>query len=94
MPMGGGDAPLVEDPLTLDERKDVAEVCMTKLALEPIPALVDDMQDTANTAYEAWPDRLFLVGRDGRIAYKGGPGPWGFLPDELEEAIEAELARE
>ena len=76
----------------MEERQDVAAVCMTKLALEPMPALVDDMQDTANTLYEAWPDRLYLIGRDGRISYRGGPGPMGLLPDELAAAIEKELA--
>jgi type I thyroxine 5'-deiodinase len=90
-PMGGGGMPIVEDPVSLAERKAVATVCMTKLALEPMPALVDDMDDTANKAYSAWPDRLYLVGKDGRIAYRGGPGPFGFSPDELEQAIRAAL---
>ena len=85
--------PIVEDPITLAERRAVATVCMTKLALDPMPALVDDMEDTANRAYDAYPDRLYLVGKDGRIAYRGGPGPFGFDPDELEEAIRRELAR-
>jgi type I thyroxine 5'-deiodinase len=93
-PMGGGGMPIVEDPVTLDERNEVARVCMTKLALEPMPALVDGVDDTVNTAYAAWPDRLYLVGRDGRIAYRGGPGPFGFSPDELEEAIKEELRRD
>lgn len=90
-PMGGGNAPLVEDPVTAAERKAVAETCMSKLALEPMPALIDDMSDSVNDDYGAWPDRLYLVGKDGRIAYRGGPGPFLFSPDELEEAIEKEL---
>lgn len=85
------DMPLVEDPVTLEEREQVAAVCMTKMALEHMPALVDDMQDTANNAYSAWPDRLYLIGRDGRVAYKSGRGPFGFIPDELEDAILEEL---
>jgi len=36
---------------------------------------------------------LYLVGRDGRIAYQGGEGPFGFDSDELAGAIDAELAR-
>lgn len=87
--MGG--MPVVEDPISQEERNQVAQVCMTKLALEPMPALVDDMDDTVNTNYGAWPERLFLVGRDGRIAYSGGPGPKRFAPDELDEAIREEL---
>ncbi len=83
--------PIVEDPLSLEERNGVAAVCMTKLELEPMPALVDDVDDSVNKAYAAWPDRLYLVGKDGKIAYRGGPGPFGFDPDELETAIRGEL---
>ena len=90
-PMGGDGVPIVEDPVSLLERKEVAKVCMTKLSLEPMPALVDDMDDSVNTAYAAWPDRLYLIGRDGRVAYHGGRGPFGFTPDELEMAIRREL---
>jgi len=43
--------------------------------------------------YAGWPDRLYLIGKNGRIAFKGGPGPKGFLPAELEAAIKAELRR-
>ena len=49
------------------------------------------MEDSVNQAYGGWPDRLYLVGVDGKIAYKGGRGPFGFEPDELEEAIEEAL---
>jgi len=83
--------PIVEDPVTLGERNEVAAVCMTKLALEPMPALVDNIDDKVSRDYAAHPDRLYLVGRDGRIAYQGGPGPFGFEPDDLEAAIRKEL---
>lgn len=86
-PMGGSDAPIVEDPITWQERKQVARVCMAKLALDPIPALVDDLDDEVGSAYVAHPDRLYLIGKDGNIAYRGGPGPFGFDPDGLEQAI-------
>lgn len=92
-PMGGTNAPIVEDPTNLLERKEVAKVCMSKMELDPIPALIDDLDDAVNYAYSAWPDRLYLVGRDGKITYRGGPGPYGFKPDELEKAIREELAK-
>jgi len=91
-PMGGGGMPVVEDPVNLGERKSVAAICMAKLALSPMPALVDDLDDTANKAYFAWPDRLYLIGKDGRVAYHGGPGPFQFAPEELQSAIKKELA--
>jgi hypothetical protein len=59
---------------------------MTKLALE-MPALVDEMDDAVGVAYVGVPERLYLVGRDGRIAYKGGVGPMYFQPAEWEQAI-------
>ncbi len=87
-PVGGNDdLPPIADHETLAERKQVAEVCMTKLELEPIPALVDDIGDSVNEAYGAWPDRLYLIGADGRVAYRGDPGPLGFDPGQLEDAI-------
>ena len=91
--MSGGAHPIVEEPLTLDERESVAALCMTKMEMEPMPALVDGMDNAVDKAYAAKPDRLYLVGRDGKVAYKSGPGPFGFKPDELEAAIEAELAK-
>ena len=90
-PLGGNGMPIVEDPVSLAERNAVAQVCMTKLALEPIPALVDDLDDAVGRAYAGHPDRLYLVGREGKIAYHGFEGPMGFDPEELEEAIRAEL---
>lgn len=92
LPKGGGADPVVEDPRTLAERQSLAETCLSKLALEAIPALVDTLDDAAGRAYNAWPDRLYLIGLDGTVRYQGGPGPDGFVPDELEAAIRSELA--
>jgi hypothetical protein len=50
------------------------------------------MEGTVDRAYEAWPDRLLLVDREGRVAYRSGPGPFGFEPDDLEEAIDLEAS--
>ena len=52
-----------------------------------MPALVDDMEDSVSKAYAAKPDRLYLVGKEGKVVYRGGRGPSGFHPEELEEAI-------
>jgi type I thyroxine 5'-deiodinase len=32
-------------------------------------ALLDDFRDTTEVAYTGWPDRLYAIGRDGRVAY-------------------------
>jgi hypothetical protein len=82
----------VSDPQTRGEREGVAETCATRFALD-MPVLVDGVGDEVARLYGGWPDRLYLIGADGRIAYQGGPGPFGFRVDELESAIERELAR-
>ena len=92
-PLGGDGNPVVEEPRDMLERSGVAQVCMTKLDMGPIPALIDNMDNAVEQAYAAHPDRLYLIGRDGKVAYRGGPGPGGFLPDELESAIQVELEK-
>lgn len=87
-----GTLQLIEDPISTLERANVAAQCVADLDL-PMPALVDGVNDAVNQAYQGWPDRLFLVGRDGRIAYSGGRGPFFFAPDALEDAIQTELGR-
>ena len=81
------DGVLVESHKTLEERIDVGQTCMIKMALE-LPALVDNMDDAVASAYGAMPERLYLVGADGYVAYKGDLGPMGFDPVSWEEAIE------
>jgi hypothetical protein len=46
------------------------------------------MENSTDLKYYALPDRLYLIARDGRVAYRGGPGPFGFVAIELEHAIE------
>lgn len=86
-----GDHPLVQEPITLEERKKLAGSCTTGLRIAHLPTLVDKMDDAVNKAYGAHPDRLYLVGKNGKIAYAGARGPMGFKPDELESAIKKHL---
>jgi len=72
---------------TLGERCAVAGTCLTKLGIE-FPAVIDDLANTAERAFTAWPDRLYVIDRDGRVAYKSKPGPFGFKPDEVNTTLE------
>jgi len=81
-----GSAYRINDPQTIEERRKVAGMCETGLQYG-IRTYVDEMDDAVMTAYAAWPERLYLVGQDGRIAYAGGPGPFGFILAELKNAI-------
>ena len=77
---------------TIEERREVASRSALLLR-HGIPTLVDEMDDGVMTAYAAHPDRLYLVGKDGRIAFAGGRGPFGFKPSELAAAVDRELVK-
>ena len=79
---------LVASTRTLDERVNVAGVCMTKLGIKA-PALVDGPDNAVERAYTGWPDRLYVIDREGNIAHKSAAGPFGFKP----AAVEAVLKR-
>lgn len=70
----------------LDDRVKAASSCLADLKIT-IPTLLDDMNDTVGNAYSAHPDRLFIIGADGKIAYKGEPGPFGFDASDMEKAL-------
>ena len=81
------DGVVYKQPKTEKERAEVATACVEGLKLS-IPTLIDGADNAVCTAYSAWPDRLYVVGKDGRIAYKGRPGPGGFSPGEMERELE------
>ena len=71
-----------------EEREEVAQTCSLDLHIS-IPVLVEEMDNGTDEAYGAAPERLYLVGADGKVAYKGGAGPHFFDLDEWEQAIKA-----
>jgi PII-like signaling protein len=75
---------------TFDERVQVAQSCALDLDLT-LPVLVDDMSNTTDEAYGAVPERLYLIGMDGTVAYRGGAGPHFFDLDDWHEAIQSYL---
>ncbi len=86
----GFDVPLAR---TYEEKDRYADMCVRRLDIE-FPTLVDRMDFPVEKRYTAWPERMYLVDTDGAIVYKGGPGPYGFDPGELGEAIREELAEQ
>ena len=84
------DGVIVNTATTDDEKHENASACVRKLDLK-MPALIDGLDNKIQLAYSGWPDRLYLIGRDGRVAFKGPRGPAGFLSPLLEAAIIKEL---
>jgi tetratricopeptide (TPR) repeat protein len=77
---------------TLPEKQEHAALCLRKLDL-PFSAVVDGMDGAAETAYQAWPSRLYLVGRDGKVAFSTRLGELEFRPGDLESAIREILSK-
>ncbi len=75
-----------EQPETADERADVAAACMLRYNFS-FPMLLDNMENEAEDKYQSWPDRLYIIGNDGKVAYQGGMGPLYFDVDEFEQAM-------
>jgi len=77
---------VLASPRSEDERGVVATACVRKLGIK-IPAVLDEFGNTTEQAYTAWPDRIYLIDRGGRIVYKSKPGPFGFNAGQLAAAI-------
>jgi type I thyroxine 5'-deiodinase len=86
LPVNVTDDVLIASTKTSDERYSAAGLCVKNLGIE-IPAILDGPDNAVEKAYTAWPDRLYVIDRAGRVAYKSGTGPWGFKPAEVESAL-------
>ena len=91
MPSNIKDKVVFASPKNAEERALVAGSCVRKLGIK-FPAVLDEFGNSTERAYTGWPDRLYLIDKGGRVAYKSKPGPFGFKPDDLRAAL-AKLVR-
>ena len=77
-------------PTSFEQRRDIAGQCCERLKLT-MPCVVDTIDNKVDDAYAAWPERLFVVSSDGKIAYAGEQGPFGFKPEEVDRWLEKNL---
>ena len=75
----------------LPEKQEHAELCVRKLNL-PWKAVVDGMDGAAEKAYQAWPSRVYVIARDGRVAFNSRLGEFDFHPAEMDAALREILA--
>ena len=54
-------------PKSEEERAFVAGACVRKLGIK-FPAVLDGFDNTVEEAYTGWPDRLYLIDREGKVA--------------------------
>ena len=75
-------------PRNLSDRLAIAND-FTRRFHYPLPFGVDAMDNAANDAYAAWPERLYIVDENGKIAYRGGVGPFHYDPAEVRSWLAA-----
>lgn len=71
---------------SFEDRVTAAAHCCGALDMK-IPLLVDGIDDRVGEAYSGFPDRLYVIDRNGKVAYKSGRGPFGFIPAEMEQSL-------
>ena len=73
-------------PKERDERVAAADQCCAALEMD-MPLLMDEMDDRVGHTYSGMPDRIYLIDRQGKVAFKSGRGPFGFKPGEMEQSL-------
>jgi hypothetical protein len=85
------DEVLFANHASIEDRFAAAHSGVARLRLT-MPVLVDDLDDAVSNAFAAWPERIYVIDRDARIAHVGGPGPFEFDPDASAAALEELLS--
>ena len=75
-------------PKTLEQRVMIANDFIKRFKFT-LPFGIDDMSNAASDAYAAWPERIYIIDESGRIAYRGGIGPFNYKPEEAREWLAA-----
>lgn len=92
LPINKKEGIVFAQPKILEQRQEIAKICSSKLDLK-FPTLVDHMDNRVERDYAGWPDRLYIVSKEGKIAYKGRPGPRGFDVKEMAAELEKLLKK-
>lgn len=69
-------------PKTIEQRVAIANDFTQRFKFT-VPFGIDEMNNAANDAYAAWPERLYIIDEQGRVSYKGGMGPFHYEPKEV-----------
>jgi hypothetical protein len=75
-----------KQPRSLEERRKLAAILVDRLKYR-VPLAIDAIDNRADKAYAAWPERIYVIARGGAILYRGGLGPFGFHPEEAEKVL-------
>ncbi|RDD35783.1 Type I iodothyronine deiodinase [Trichoplax sp. H2] len=73
-------------PKKLEARINIAKEFINRFQFQ-LPFFIDCIENETMKAYDAVPERLYVVD-DGKIVYSGGPGPFAYSVDDMEQFLE------
>jgi len=76
----------------ISEKQDHAVMCSRALHL-PFQALLDGMDNKVEKAYDAWPSRAFVIGKEGLVLYTTHLTELDFSADAMEKSIQIALGQ-
>lgn len=76
----------------IQERLATASAFAKECAVDAHTVLVDGMDDELEHAYEARPERLYVVGQ-GKVLWRCGPGPFEYDVNGLDAFLRANASR-
>lgn len=92
MPINVTEGVCYKQPTTLKERSLIAKDFIERSRCS-IPMALDNMKNEANDLYSAWPERIYVIDENGKIAYKGATGPFGFKPEEIQQWLKKKFGK-
>jgi hypothetical protein len=82
---------VVGRPDNIDERVILATECVTEFKFT-MPMVIDGMDGTVNSDYQAAPVRVTITDVDGKVAFYAGRGPYDFRLPPVERTIRKLIA--
>ena len=80
------------DATTFEQKRGYAASCVRKLKI-PYTATVDPLDNGTDKAYVAWPSRVYLVDKQGRVAFNSLLDELNFEASRLDAALKWEIAQ-
>ncbi len=87
----GGKKKKFGETASVDDRRGAAKACLTSLRLT-MQFLIDGIDGAVEKAYVGWPNRIYVIDIDGKVAMKGPKGPRGADIAGAEKALKEILA--
>ena len=76
------------DPATFDQKREYAAACVRKLKI-PYTTAVDPLDNATDKAFIAWPSRVYLIDKQGRVAFNSALDELNFDALSLDSAVQS-----